>query len=458
MILPAVVTIAFGVVYLLELIRALKGKADIFSAPVFIGPMFFYFFTFNAFICYLGPGKTYLRELDFIIGQVIAGVSYLSFLYGWHRRVHRRRLPKPCLDRSALLTHGLTWMILGLGGWVIFVMRSGGFLAVYGSVHGSGADWLGNTAYLYQMILFTGPALIMLVTSVYDAQGRNSRVLRCATAFTLLLFVDALLQGDRGNTFRCVMPWLLVPSLVRRTRPSRKYVVLAGLTTALLMAAFVTYRGFLYIGADRSDIRNANITAVLFVDREDKDALGNEYLIHCAMTSYSLRTLKFGWGREFLYPFVHVVPRIVWQTKPYLSEFAPPVIPSETWDREYGWHPANGSACGGAADIFEQLFVWAFAFWCLVGMAMRRLYDDTIRVSISASMLGYVSLIICALWLVSQGWFTFLMSSCYYLVPVIMARLRPKVFPVGPTYSRCDQRSASLGRTRHACIWLRQQG
>ena len=256
---------------------------------------------------------------------ILIGVLFLHFGYSLPLgKLLANALPEPParLNPNLLLLASFTLIGVGLVGWYLQIMTAGSF-AAWASVSRGGEDWANLSGYVTIMASLLAVGIGVLVLHVEMHQ--RALVLRMlAWGLLLLLLVFFLYLGTRSRTIATVVVALMAWSLPRRRSPS--IVILLPLFCALyLVTAFqAEYRGYfkdLSFNLDQidwSDVPNQILpSAIVGGESEKTGSAGSEFGMTAAVVQLVPDRVPYNYGYEFVQILTNVVPRSVWEEKPY---------------------------------------------------------------------------------------------------------------------------------------------
>lgn len=260
--------------------------------------------------------------------------------------------------RSAAIVCGL----LGVVGYALGIINSGGFIEAYSRAYGGGWD---DSGYVRDAFWLTLPALIWFMIS---RSGKSIKTLDIALYLLLSspLMLQGLLGARRGPTFSVLFCLFLGWYFANCKRPKMSRFLASGCGIIFLMLALVTNRGEIYIGSD-FDFRGVQESYTL------QASSGNEFIYGAATIIHAKESNNFFYGRRlFIQVFVRAIPRVFWPNKyadasRYLG-LSRNLEENVGVDRQafidtVGWIGPRGAAQGLIADAWLE-FSW-FAFFAL---------------------------------------------------------------------------------------------
>lgn len=310
---------------------------------------------------------------------ILAVICLYAFVIGYELGFRQAQTRKPRLSSQKLVeVWSLVLLAVAFSGLAVFVVESGGLVAFFGAIHGTGGAWDETSAYLYNLPLFMFPGVYLLLAQ-WSQTRRLSVVGRIALAATLAYIVfQAVVFGNRGDTIRfCLMIGLGVLGFRRSSRMTSLAIMLVAGACVVAVLIFPYVRDALHLGATR-EIKES-LENALDSDSINADVSGDELFyaagVIVAVEKFGFYTYGLGW----LIPILNFVPRAVWPGKHNFFAACCSFDVIGAVQRVAGYEVAGGSAYTGLVDGFIQWwwfspFIWMlFGFWG--GRWFRRLVD-----------------------------------------------------------------------------------
>lgn len=414
----------FVFVLLVTLLWLWRKPGEAFGLPLLAVAVFaFLYLGQPAALLLDGSLESYVTAGQAAKGLLIAALAMGSFVLGWSRgrAGSLRQEADSAWDPQRACRAGLGIAVAGLVLRLVFVYRSGGFLAFYSLPHGGAGAWSANTAYLYHGLywVLSGTALVIIASSrtALNALQRTAIILLVAFVLT-----DAVLGSSRGMFYSTASTVLVALCLAQRVRPSvtRALGVMAAGGLAILL--LVGYRSVLHLGEFRKEAPSAAeaLTTALTISPTQRALRmsGTEFVYHALAIDTVDETGKLHLGLQWLYKItVHAIPRILWPDKPY--GFPSGGIVWADIEAQTGVRIAPGSAPGIVADIYTQFGRYFFLFFYVFGWSARRLMDRAQTLSSPLASVAYTMLYALGLHTFAQDFGALIVPFLYSLAPVI---------------------------------------
>lgn len=315
--------------------------------------------------------RTYLvPEQQYGILVALATLCTTAFLVGCRLRHPRRENTRVIVLGTGLMYWmGFIYAGIALSSWSLFLVRSGGLFALYGSVHGAGGAWADSSAYLYELRMLIYPGLLLLTIGAARSKSLAIRVV--VGGLWLAVLCNAWWLGSRGGWIRVglvagstavVLGWL------RSARRARVGAIVAAVGVLAVVVLMPYVRSATTLSGGSSLTRTAERVVRkrgLGVLAGSGDWTGNELAVATGLVSAMIERHEFEAGEKWVYPVVGFVPRSVWSRKPYWNDFGGSY--TEAIAASEGWTPAAGAAVTGVADSFAQFSFFCFLAWFAIG-------------------------------------------------------------------------------------------
>jgi hypothetical protein len=343
----------------------------------------------------------YAYILGFAMGLRTPTAKSRPFCYGWS-----------CWYAMALIA-------AGFAGQLVLTQKFGGFIAFYSEPHGRAADWEQVSAYLYSLprLMFPGAFLLYAALVRYGLPGVLPRI----GVFATLAFYgfQTYVFGNRGDTMRLFLLFVVTPMLLRGRVRLSHFTVLAAAAIALsAVVLFPFLREAVHLGSEKSVVQAMeDIVSDEPVDLDHRMDSGRELFLAAALVDAVSKASLYDLGRYWLYPFVNLVPRFFWPDKPYAFDWSVGIynlLPVY----HPGWILYPGIFPTGVADTFVRFSWFGVLAWFIFGWWGGRLWSNamTTRGIIEAGYLWAYLMIICHF--VAQDFFAGWHAWLFYMVPV----------------------------------------
>ncbi len=376
------------------------------------------------FLARAGQLELFLNDRQVAAAFLWPALALPAFVFGW---IRRPAPPPPALpwDPKRLWCFGLFTASLGLAVYAVFILRSGGFEAMFRLQHGQGASWGENTAYLYLAPWWTITGISAMFVAASRIPGRPARWL-LPGAFTALMWLNAILLSSRTFLFAATVAAAAAIALGRAWQVTLRRAAPAALALGLGVLAILGFRPVLHLGESGTLAPGAGeaLTAVMNIDPGSalRRITGNEFVVHAAVLDTVNATGKYDFGINWAFVYlVHPIPRVLWPDKPYRFE-TPGVGPSDIY-AQTGVVVAGGAAPGIVADLYSNFGVASLAFLWLFGAASRRLYARALTLHSPLATVSYVMLLASSLNCFAQGFGAILVPLPYALAPMLLFAL-----------------------------------
>ena len=268
-------------------------------------------------------GYDVLATFDQALLVAIIGVS--GFQIGYALSIGRRlakviRAPSVNLRTRPAVQFALLLAFVGLVLYALFIAQTGGISTLTSFLSGRGSTqnqiYLGSTGYLYQGLLLTAPAALILLGLALRYRRRALALLAVVIAAPQLVLATA--TGDRTTLLFFLGPGLLLLYIARQRRPGFSAALIALIILTMGISFLREFRtagtafreqglsGLLSVAANPND---QLILTFGGADNEMFDSLANELLVVPAV-------LPFAPGSTIGDLFIRAVPRPLWPAKP----------------------------------------------------------------------------------------------------------------------------------------------
>ena len=407
----------------------LRRGGDVLALPFLFGGFAGYVYGVMAWVVHEGWGRNYLPERAFELGQMIAAISIAAFLLGWvvgRRNKHSRGRPANPPDPYVVWRHARFWLMVGFVTYFFSIAVFGqGIPAFYSQSHNAGAPAaVMGTAYLWNGRWFAFSGLMLAMASLALVQRRRKREVITIILAAGLLGLHVLTQGKRGPSHVLFVVLVFAPFMAGNRKAPKWLGGGAIFASGLAIVLLVAYRGTLNFRPETSPFEHKPRWTTV------EETTNNSYLLHSRAALTFAEYGDFRWGGGFLFPILHLIPRIVWPDKPTYSDMG-----GNPWDRADEVAPVGaigrGRSYGGFAAILGEAGIFFPLFWLILGLVARRLYDDARLGGSLAAALAYTSLAAVMHWLIGQGLRAAIVPFAYLLFPVITYWLATKRRRVG---------------------------
>jgi len=359
---------------------------------------------------------------------LVPAAALLCLMWGWRRgsrgmcRFAFRTASTKGWSAQLLYSYGLAAACVGTALHLVFVARSGGFLAAYGQTHGQGFSWTENTAYLYMSPLWVQSGLAMMILS--GGRLKLSAWRRAAIAlFAVALALNGILLGSRHDVFSiCAILWVGW-SLARRSRPTIARAAPALVVACVGALLMLGYRGILHLGANKPEAPTLTEAATAGFATDNSGlrlrTSGVEFVVHASTLETVDKTQKYHLAINWVYLYtVDLIPRIWWPEKPY--SFKTPGITSDDVLSVTGVRLAWGCAPGIVADLYTQFGLFSLLFFMWLGWCARRLFLRAQSGYTPLAMCAYIMVFSLSLNVFGQGFGAILAPWPYSMAPVLL--------------------------------------
>lgn len=350
---------------LLRLYAVIRDPREIINPLSVVAFGLFFIYVPSYWVLPTAGVRAYLSPAGYLDLLALATLAFVFFAFGFHLG-SRGRPGQPVpryIDARRASRVAFIILIVAATVWFGLLVRAGGILAYYSSFHGTGIDYAGVSAYVYQSrYLFYGALYILLALFVRKRAPRHHLLIILIVAAYLI--VDAWLEGRRGEWVMLGMIFAVTFLLVRpppRTKPSR--LLFIGGAAALLFIVLVTpmVRSASYVGSGRGvlgslqrGLQSRNPLAGSGIKR------GNELYFSSSLIDSLNKSGDFDLGKKWLLPFFSFVPRAIWPGKPTWHDWS--VSYRHLIASQEGWTLAGGASPTGLADAYAR-FSWASVLW-----------------------------------------------------------------------------------------------
>jgi hypothetical protein len=337
--------------------------------------MGFFFLYVVAYFALDARSRTELLSNDgYLLVLTLACASWLFFYTGYRLASGTGAARFPALDLHRTEIIALLYIATAALGWAVFLDRSGGFAAYYGSPHGAAGAWAETSAYVYTLRMLFFPALYLLIALHLQAKPSpiGTALMVCVAGF---LLIDAWWQGSRGTWVRLLVVALVATLLLDLSRKFLRKRALILIPVAVGLIILTPYiRNAMHLGAERSVL-----TAVEDVLGEvnplagSAPGEGNELVFASALVSSAATTNAVDYGYQWIYPVIAFVPRFWWPDKPLSLDWS--IDYRELVFSRQGWLVAPGAAPTGLADAFLRFSWFSPLVWLFLGLWGARLWS-----------------------------------------------------------------------------------
>ncbi|PQO38070.1 hypothetical protein [Blastopirellula marina] len=360
---------------------AYQRTRDPLHPLVYIGPMLIYMFVylpvkevFNGGFDRWFPDAGLLLSIQvcFTLGIVLFCVGVLHGTGPVKAGAQRVVFRAPEVVCERLYQTGCILGMLAVVAYLYAIMRSGGFLKVYGGAKG---HYSAGTGYINEMVNFAIPAVALVLLSWQGKVKNKSRIL-LAIFFSSPLLVHGLLGARRGPTF-IILATIFVSWFIASGKKISvaKVVASFGVIGVLILFLFAN-RGNIHLGSD------VNIEWTLTRDYVTDDVPDDAVFMY-AVPAMAQATGTHYWGIRYAATYlIRPIPRQIWPNKYhdlgldklfYQDDVAG--IPDSEWIAILGWRPLRGSAGGFICDFFLE-FSWGALLFCYL---LGRFYGELWR-------------------------------------------------------------------------------
>lgn len=454
------VIILTAIIISMTMLKAYRDTGDSLHPIMFIGPMFLYMFVARPFRVELmggfeeffpDQGLLLLVQVCFTVG---VGLFCLGMLHGTGRKeLQPRRVVfrSPGDVRERLFQVGCLLGALAIAAYLYAVMKSGGFLKVYGGAKG---HYSAGTGYINEMVNFAIPAVALVLLSWQGSAAKRGRI-ALAIFFSSPLLVHGILGARRGPTF-LILATLLVAWYVASGKRITvvRVVTRFGFIGVLIIFLFLN-RANIHLGSESQlDWSMFNVVAEE-MDEPKRVSSGDDVIFTYGLTAVSMNTGTHYWGLRYAATyFIRPIPRQLWPNKYHDLGLGWMVyqedvggIPDTEWIATLGWKPIRGSAGGFIADLFLE-FSWGALFFCYL---FGRFYGALWRWAATLGGLWtllYIQAAALSIYISTQSVSAVFHRFLFMTIPTIL--LWQLISPRGgmgttPGYTNEDQR----GRLRH---------
>jgi hypothetical protein len=414
-------------------VRALRRPTELVAPPLLACLALAGMFVFNYMTKPAWLVERFLRADDYSLLLSLASLCLAAFLLGYEaarrRPLHWRA--EPTIPVTRLQLWCVTLVIAGFAGLTVFVRRSGGIHAFYGSVHGAAGAWEDTTAYIYYLPQLMLPAACLLLA--HRMQSSRLPLLGWSTVGGVLgyFLFQGFVFGNRLDITRLflvlITPWILLrpPSPVRLVGACLlgalalgTILVLPHLRQATHLNAEVEL-GEALSRAKESDAYHSNIS-------------GDELFYAAGLVAGLERTGTREWGLRWLFAFVNFVPRFAWPEKH--AFFGSRLVQiGDLAGRSAGYEVASGAASGGIADGFLQFGWLSPLVWVTLGAVGARVW---LRATVASGPLATCYLVAyligMTIWL-TQGFYNAFQFWLFFAAPTWVAGHLGDLKGRGPT-------------------------
>jgi hypothetical protein len=293
----------------------------------------------------------------------VAFLGCLAFLIGYavpFGKTVGRKLPSlgSSWNSDLVIPYAIFLFVLGIGLYSMFILKSGGLDTLTGLLDGQrvGQDNLfrGSTGYLYQAILFTIPAALLLIGTASLRGWKGLYVAAAAMLLPLVLLGAA--RGSRFNLLLLVSSSVIFIFLAKGKRPGRLSTMVS---TYLGLTVLVGFLGDSRNAAGRDDSRMTILWEAVkhpqFAierllnggDAEMFDTLAN-------MLTVIPNDFPYQHGAVLTDLAIRVIPRPLWPDKPMEANDQ---FVAYMWSEQYQVARA-GSASSFIGHLYQDSGLW----------------------------------------------------------------------------------------------------
>lgn len=293
----------------------------------------------------------------------VAFLGCLAFLAGYAVPIGNRlgqRLPSlgSTWHSDLMVAYALVLFVLGMGLYALFILQSGGAATLIGLLDGrqSGQDTLyrQSTGYLYQAILFSIPAALLLIGTALLERWKSLYFI--AAAMLAPLFLLGAARGSRFNLLLLISSVAIFVFLATGKRPSR---LATGVTIYLGLTVILGFLGDSRNAPDRDlsrlaifwqSIRDPVAAVGRLVDGGDAemfDTLAN-------MLTVIPDDFPYQHGAVLTDLAIRIIPRPLWPDKPMESNDQ---FVAYMWSEQYQVARA-GSASSFIGHLYQDSGLW----------------------------------------------------------------------------------------------------
>ena len=320
------------------------------------------------------------------------------------------------ISKSFLLFFTFAFACIGFVAFVIFASRSGGVVQYYSAAHGSAGEFGASSAYLYSLPNFLWPALLICFHSYVKKQKHKRIFLIIGITIFIYLLFNTLIFGNRNGVIRfCIILGAAHVFINRPPIRKVKKLILVLLICVGLVAILPSIRHATHLG---STVTLLDAISGAFEDtekNEDFSAVGHELPVNIAVVSAVNEYLIFDFGAQYIYPIINFVPRAIWRSKPYRSEFG--VNFFELVDRHTLWRVRNGAAISAVAQSFLSFYYFGFLPWMLFGYLAGRIFGSCARAPSLGNLGSCVALILASVYWMTQSFSAFFTNWFFTIAP-----------------------------------------
>lgn len=389
----------------LLVVKGLRHPSKILEFPFLVGCICLYFYSYMGFNAYYNfEGRIDLSIAS--VSLIFALSCMLAIEFGW--KVGSSKPFDIGIGKYQYSNDRMWWagMALVLAATIVHRLNRN---AVSSALESGNANYQitleGSSGYFYLFfqIGYCGMMLVVYSVSVMDRKV-SKKFLICTAALLFAFILPHILQAKRGPLFPFAIIVLLLPPLARKYDPSRLLIVTGFAATGFAMLLFVEARKFVYSQGSWSDVLESIDFQRVLTSKvskiADNEFVNSGYLIETVMDT---QAYQFGTGHLGL--FLHWIPKQFWSDKPTLGAgWFPTSDLMEELDRVSGLSiKGSGAAAGGFADSFVQYGFFAPVFWFFLTIFFAKHFGTYRSTGSVPSLLSYMVLPCCSLWLLSQG-------------------------------------------------------
>lgn len=266
---------------------------------------------------------------------------------------------------------GAICVVGGMASWYYFLHVSGGPIVYYSSIHGSAGAWRDVSAYVPSAFLVVYVGVLMCLWEWYRCHSWMAFLF--ATLGLITVVGDAWLGGERSGWIRIALVLTTVWICHRPGYAGRLHhlkVVGLGVATVALMLLAPNMRDVVRLGS-RATVLKAIRSAAVRLASEERPYKGTELLFATGVVAATpLDSVDA--GLQWVYPLVNTIPRQLWPSKPYESQFS--TSSYELAAAGNGWSPPEGANPTGFADAFIRWWWGAPLAWLVLGFVGGRTF------------------------------------------------------------------------------------
>ena len=349
-----------------------------------------------------------------------------GYIAGYRNPVAGKRV----LYKQFWLQLAIVLFFIGLIGQLIFVQSSGGFISFYGSAHGSGGNF--SSAYIYRLYhsSFTA-SLILLIFFLRGAKLSQIGKAVLLLALITLLF-DLVTQGKRGGVIRFAVMFALPLVVLDVLTPKRLVLLLSGMLAAIAFVIVLPYIRFALSLSNFDELGGAlsNLPALMdnYTDSFTLRTEGKHAVFATLVVEGGLEATSHNFGSRWLFPFLNLIPRQIWPSKPPRYEFG--IDFYDVANNSSDIVIPKGSYPGGIPESFTE-WSWAvFVVWFIMGLALGWVRGHAMaKKTVMGIVIYYAVLVSFAFFILQdtiQAIFSFIFLVGPFLVSVGIFKLLPR--------------------------------